>query len=434
MTKQFIKIESKGIIDPQAFVLIGASTKRGDDSKIGYFGSGLKYSIAFLLRNKIPFNVFAEYNEIKFSVERTNFREKNFDVILVNDQKSSMTTDMGGEEWSPFAVIREIYSNSIDEGESAITIVKENKRVPIENKTVFYIEVNPDFQKIINDWKYYFSEERTDQIYSDKSNKLYAGGQSLIVYRKGIRCLFVKEESCLFNYDLDWVDINESRVIKDEWSFKWNLRIFLQKLTDRRIIAQILNGINKCWERNLNWACTPENFTDDWAEVIGEKVLVPEESAGFWHEILKENPSDYVIVPNDLVKGLKKRFADKIRVIGDVGDGESTIGFKELKSVSNRQNAMLNDCLEFLKAANYPIDYPIKIGEFSSLATLGQASKGTILLSTKLFDKGKKEIVACIIEENEHLLTGFSDFTREFQSHFIRKYVSTLEELTNRYL
>lgn len=433
--KQFIKIESKGIIDPQAFVLIGASTKRGDETKIGYFGSGLKYSIAYLLRNKIPFRVFAEYNEIKFSLEPTNFREKNFDVILINGQKSSMTTEMGGDSWDSFSVVREIYCNAIDEGESKITLVKENKCVPVENKTVFYIEVNPDFKNIIDNWKYYFSEERTDELYYDKQgNKLYSGGDKLIVYRKGVRCLFGEKENCLFNYDLDWVKINESRVIKDEWGFKWELRIFLQQLADRRIIAQILNGINSCWERHFDWNYTPENFTDVWAEVIGQKVLVPEESAGFWHEIIVENPNDYVMLPNVLVKGLKKRFADKIRVIGDVGEGEETTNFKEVKGVTNRQTAMLNDCLEFLKAANYPVNYPIKIGEFSSQIRFGQAASGTILLSHRLFDKGKKEIVAVIIEENEHLITGFKDMTREFQSHFIRKYVSIMEELTNKYL
>ena len=61
MQNKFIKIESKGNIDPQAFVLLGASTKRDDESKIGFFGSGLKYSIAYLLRNNIEFKVFSEY-------------------------------------------------------------------------------------------------------------------------------------------------------------------------------------------------------------------------------------------------------------------------------------------------------------------------------------------------------------------------------------
>ena len=45
--KKYIKIESKGIIDPQAFILLGASTKRADDSKIGFFGSGRQDRILY---------------------------------------------------------------------------------------------------------------------------------------------------------------------------------------------------------------------------------------------------------------------------------------------------------------------------------------------------------------------------------------------------
>jgi len=55
--KTFLKIQSKGEIETEAFTLIGASSKRNDETKIGYFGSGLKYSIAALLRNNIDFKI-----------------------------------------------------------------------------------------------------------------------------------------------------------------------------------------------------------------------------------------------------------------------------------------------------------------------------------------------------------------------------------------
>ena len=64
-----IKITSYGEIDIRAFSKMGASSKRQDGSKIGMFGSGLKYSLAFLLRNKIPFRVFSGYREVKFTTQ-----------------------------------------------------------------------------------------------------------------------------------------------------------------------------------------------------------------------------------------------------------------------------------------------------------------------------------------------------------------------------
>ena len=50
---KIIKITSKGEIDERAFSLLGASSKRDDNTKIGMFGSGLKYSLAYLLRKEI---------------------------------------------------------------------------------------------------------------------------------------------------------------------------------------------------------------------------------------------------------------------------------------------------------------------------------------------------------------------------------------------
>ena len=200
--KQFIRIESKGIINPQAFILLGASTKRDDNSKIGFFGSGLKYSVAYLLRNKIKFRVFADYNEITFNTTPALFRDNNFDVISINGEKTSVTTEFGAD-WQDWFVIREIYCNALDEGDSAITVVGENKCVPIEDKTVFYIEINEGFKQIIKDWDLYFSENRKDIVSFDKEgNQIYTGGNDLIVYRKGIRCYYAPNQKCSFNYSM----------------------------------------------------------------------------------------------------------------------------------------------------------------------------------------------------------------------------------------
>lgn len=80
----YLQIRSKGEIDIQAFTLIGASTKTGDSSKIGMYGSGNKYAISSLLRQKINFKVFSGESEIVFSTSPNTFRDKAFDVILVN--------------------------------------------------------------------------------------------------------------------------------------------------------------------------------------------------------------------------------------------------------------------------------------------------------------------------------------------------------------
>ena len=57
----FVEITNDGEIDSLSLSLVGASTKRADGSKIGFFGSGNEYALALLLRENIDFKIFFWY-------------------------------------------------------------------------------------------------------------------------------------------------------------------------------------------------------------------------------------------------------------------------------------------------------------------------------------------------------------------------------------
>ena len=90
-----LQIKSVGEIEPQALKLIGATTKSNDNTKIGMFGSGLKYSIAFFLRNKIDFRVFSGTREIMISTIDQEFRGEKFEVVTISGEPTSITTKLG---------------------------------------------------------------------------------------------------------------------------------------------------------------------------------------------------------------------------------------------------------------------------------------------------------------------------------------------------
>ena len=433
---KIIKITSKGEIDERAFSLLGASSKRDDNTKIGMFGSGLKYSLAYLLRKNINFRVFSGYREVKFSTEQETFRDRSFNRIFVNGKETSMTTDMG-MDWGHWHVVREIYCNALDEAESSICIEEFNSIddvTPIEDFTSFYITVDEDFDAIINNWDEYFSENRKDIVYYDENfNKIFSGGEKVLIYRKGIRCHSNPQNKAMFHYDMSWVKINESRIIADDWDFRYKLVSFLKSLKDETVIHTILYNINQYWEKNLYWDNVTV-FEDAWKNVIGDKYLIPYESAGLWEEEIKELKGMHIIIPQAMIKSLKITFGDKIKVIGDNAVADSRGDKKVIQNLDKKQAYLLEETINFLKDASFNIKYPIKVVKFNNPDVLGQAEDDVIYLSEKLFNMGKRKIAAVIIEENEHNSTGYGDETRAFQTHFIDLYLGSLEDKLGKYL
>ena len=118
-------IENKGELDVSSLILLGASTKREDDSKIGFFGSGNKYAIATLIRMGVGFRIFSGNNEVVITTNDINFRGRTFKQILIDGQQTSLTTDMG-PQWEEWMALREWVSNSLDEGQSNIVTDTEN--------------------------------------------------------------------------------------------------------------------------------------------------------------------------------------------------------------------------------------------------------------------------------------------------------------------
>ena len=433
---KIIKITSKGEIDERAFSLLGASSKRDDNTKIGMFGSGLKYSLAYLLRKEIKFKVFSGYREVKFTTEEEIFRDKSFNRIYVNGKETSLTTDMG-MDWQHWFVMREIYCNALDESEGSITIEEINSFediAPIEDFTSFFISVDEDFNTIINNWDDYFSENRKDLIFhDDKFNQIYAGGEKVLIYRKGIRCHSNTQTKALFHYDMSWININESRIIADDYDFRYNLVKFLKEIKDEKIVHRILYNINDYWEKYLYWDCS-WSFSDSWKNIIGDKYLIPFETAGLWDEEMKLLKGEYIVLPQSMIKSLKITFGADIKVIGENGVNDSKGDKKVIEVLDKKQSFMIKEATTFLKEAGFDIKYPIKIVKFHNSNVLGQADDSIIYLSEKLFNMGKRKLAAVIIEENEHNSTGWGDETREFQSHFIDLYLSSLEDKVGIYL
>lgn len=414
----YFAIQNKGEIDINAFRLIGASTKRGDTSKIGHFGSGLKYAIAVLLRNNIEFKIFSGKKEIKVTTTSQMLGGQKFNVLKFNNRLTSLTTDMG-IDWKLWFAIREIYCNAIDEGGLATGLV--NEIVPEEGKTTFFVALNAQLNEVFLNWAEFFSEKREDIVYLDnRGDKFFKGNENkLIVYRKGIQVLERKDTKCLFHYDFYNIDINESRVIASDFELEYTTTSTLKIVATEEMINQIFENRDS-YEAKLNWGYSGF-FSQKWLKAIGNRTVILEDNAGYFLEEMQQVA--YIILPNKLALALKEEFKEKIKIMG-ISD---KYGEKKVRAPEGKEIILIQECMAFLVGEIEVLKYPVQICEFSEDYQMGEAYEGEILLSPKVFDQGKRFIVSTILEEYWHLESHASDKTRAFQDFLINRFIDQVE-------
>ena len=427
-----IMIENKGELDVSSLILLGASTKREDSSKIGFFGSGNKYAIATLIRMGVEFKIFSGDNEIVISTKDISFRGTSFKQIFIDGQQTSLTTDMG-PQWEEWMALREWVSNSLDEGQS--NIVTETDTVSgRDGYTRFFIEHSPGIRKVIDEWNLYFTFDREDMQYENPLGRLYHQSnidERMILFRKGIRVYDAAGTQSLYHYDLNGFEINESRIITSLYDGGYKMLEFLNTVDDVKVLRNVLQNATKgsYFESRLSWKWGISKLSEHWKTAIGNHVLIVEDVSGYFQEVMMSKP--YYIVTSEMAAQFKRSFPD-ITVYGVNGEGEQLV-YKSVEA-TKKIEFLLKESLSFLEETEYSIDNEIEIVDFERTEILGLAESGKILLASKLFDLGKKEIVRTIIEEQEHLRTGLKDCTRSFQNHLFNMVVSEMENKTGHFL
>lgn len=423
----YLEIKSWGEIDIQAFTLIGASTKRGDDSKIGLYGSGNKYSIATLLKQGITFKVFSGEDEIVFSTKKQSFRTLDFDVILVNGVETSLTTTMGGSEWAnAFAPIREIYSNALDEDKDA-TLTKTSEVIAERGYTKFFIEMTEDVTHFYKNLHLYFCNENPKVLLSNDVGSVYPNTDSgnTRVFRKGILAHFSDKKKALYHYNFINIDINESRVLQYIWQVNSRVGSIFKKCQDEALINTLLmnlEGANSGYlEHEADWDGF-ENFSNSWWEACKDKSFAPIEFLEMFDDA--DLKGAYKL-PMKLLKALKSQFT-ALKVLGISATSDEMFVITKPSQILTDK---IIDAVALLNSTRYKhrFDNPtIECVKFSAENVYGLANAGKIYLSTKLASEDINKIAKIIIEENEHNLSGLGDETRNFQNHLFSLYFDEL--------
>lgn len=423
----YLLIENKGEIDVNSLILMGGSTKRDSSTAIGFFGSGNKYAIATLINKGVGFKIFSGENEIVITTKDVSFRDKQFKQIFIDGKETSLTTDMG-PQWETWFAIREWVSNSIDEGGSVV-VPNMSDVNPKAGHTRIYIDVVDDIQQVIDNWDNYFTFDRTDYIYEKDGDRVYANtaeNDDYVLFRRGIRCYYAKGTKSLYHYDCKDFKINESRVIDDTWEANWRITKMYNTIDNVEILRNVLQNAwtKDYYESRLNWYHAISKLSNHWLTAIGDRRIIVHDFAG--HFTAEQQMFPCYIVGTEMARRIKASFPNVV-VYGLLDGGEVCV--KKPVELSNRHTFLLKECDKFFDECQYSIDYPIQVVEFvNKPEQLGLALDDTIWISDKLFNMGKRELVSTIMEENEHLKTGYKDCSRAFQQHWINLFISEKEE------
>lgn len=424
----YLKISNTGLLDVEALSLLGASTKRGDNSKIGQFGSGNKYAIAYLLRNNYDVKIFSGTTEIKIDTVTKSFRDKTYSVIRFNEKETSITTEFG-KDWQLWQAIREVYCNAIDEGNDKMEYVSDV--APIENETHFYIKNRAEVSSFVSSFDKYFSQSKRVLFECSEGKIIEKSGEQLNLYRRGIRCLETDKHS-IFDYDLKDITIDENRLVCYPWQVSSKVWSIIYQCTNKEVIKQILfccadAQMIECIDTEWT-SLSASNMSQEFKEVLRELKLAPRTLSGL---LSVEERGLVTIIPSLIFDHAKahidnNNLATKFKVYkgGAYVEIENTPLF----------NATLSKALDFFNECGYDIKYPVQGARFDDKNILGFADKQEqkIIVSEICMDRGVQEVVETIIEENIHLKYDVSDETRGFQNAAIQELV-TLLKVQNAY-
>ena len=416
---KYIKIQNNGILDENLIFLMGASTKSNDASKIGQFGTGLKYSITWLIRNNVDFKLFLGEREIKVDTVGITVGDNTFQVVRIDGRESSVTTQMG-LGWKAWMILREIWCNAIDEGGESREVTETIQGD--QGKTTFFIQLTGEIGEAYKNWTKYFNTRKP--VFANESYKVYASeGNTMKIYRKGILTREYLDTNSVFDYDFSIGSINELREYIGYLDF--DICYALSELDSVGITYFIENLSENKKEAKLDMS-----YSDfgTWKEALGNAKIISYESFKVMQSMKPESmaESHFVQLPSNLYKKLCK----DIPGVSALMQSHDAHTFFEVHDSKLKQN--IREALVILETCNYFIDSELEIivGVFNDKQVMGRINlvDKTIMLSTTLRDLGLKELIYVLIEETEHFRTSMADNTREFQTHFIHLYANALME------
>lgn len=396
-----IIFQNPGLIDVDAITTMGVSVKEGDGA-IGYFGTGLKFAIATILRHDCAITIYRGDEALEFTKESTTIRGENFDMVCMNGVRLGFTTLLG-RKWEPWMAFRELASNCQDE-DGRYGLPCQHHQAPESQTREGFTTIVISGEAIMDVWP-----DRTTIMLEGEpilSNDLMEirEGPSRYVYYRGVRIATPPRPTALTYNMLGKIELTEDRTAKSWYALEMQIERGIGALDDQHMLRRILTCGELYQEHHMNVPAYGQP-AEAFREVARELALgtATEKNA---------NPA--------AVQAARATAVDDMKV------GDSA----ELSVV---QTQMIDKAKAMLMAAGFDIgELPVLICDTLGAGIHGMAKDGRIFLSLLAFSKGTREVAATLLEEYGHLKSGEADCTRGFQNWLFDQILSQAEQIAGQ--
>ncbi len=385
-----IIFENPGIIDSRAITVAGINVKDESRQTIGFFGTGLKYAIAVLLRHGQGVTIHAGRQIYCFTAKPIQVREKDFQIICMNGQELGFTTEYG-KTWELWMAYRELWSNCMDEGGR---VYDGDELADVEACTQIVVD-GGEFEGVHMTRGEFLLMDR-QPVAKTEGLEIYVGTSEYIFYR-GIRAGAVPAgKRSRFTYNItDSMTLTEDRTIASAWDANHKIREALLGLDNEPILISCLT------EKDENVLENRVDYDTEYQKA-GETFI----------RVVERLKKTRVMDLND--KALKKFNKQTKKEITPEG-----------RLATPQEEAMIDIANAWLFRIGIVAArlYEVRVAESLGDGVLGIAvhQEKKIVLAARVFKDGVGAVARALLEEVTHLATGFPDASRRMQDHLFEE-------------
>jgi hypothetical protein len=378
-----------GLIDMAVVKTMGVNVKESDTA-IGYFGTGLKFAIATILRGGGAIEIWRGPEVYRLGVLHQDIRGKEFDIVSLNGEALGYTTTLG-KNWLAWMAFRELATNCIDEGGTFAP--GDADTAPCGPDETMIVVNCPDIMAAYDKDDILISG---NMLASNAYAEIYEG-PSRYVYYRGVR-VYELSVPARFKYNIvTSIRLSEDRSAAWLWEVHNAIELAIQHCGDAAVIRDAVTCGEEFYEDKLSIG---GSGSAQFMETVGELALGRANHPGL-------NSAALAMARETAIKEMTPSHSVKL---------------SEMNTEKLRRAKLL------LTGAGFDIAaFPMVIVDTLGNGALGLASDGKMFISMAAFDAGARELAATIFEEFAHLRSGHADCSRAFQNWIIDAMLNQIE-------